>query len=541
MKKEKEIKEALLKGNYVTKEEIDLAEDFAKQNGSSFLDYLFSKNLISKDLLGQAVAESLGVLYADLNSIIPNIEQIKKIPQGIARKSRIVLFKEEDDEVVITSDNPREVDEALLAEMFAGKNVVMAYSLAEDVDAILRNYEKPLETRFSKIIKKGERVVPELLGEIFNDAFAYNASDIHFEPKEEHALVRFRIDGALQVAGSIPRDFYENILNRIKVESNLRIDEHLAPQDGSLRHQYKGRSIDFRTSIIPTVQGEKVVLRMLSAYSRGFSLTDLGFAPEQEMMITEAAKKPFGMIVVCGPTGSGKTTTLYGLLKIVNTPDVNITTIEDPVEYRMAGINQTQVNEKSKLTFSRGLRSIVRQDPDIILVGEIRDRETAEIAVNAALTGHLLYSTFHANDAATTIPRFLDMGVEPFLLSSTLEVVVAQRLVRKICEECRFSITKKKKDLEADLRPYFNEEEVTLYEGKGCGVCNYTGYKGRTGIFEIIKVTPAMQDLILKSPSAKEVGELSKKEGGESMFDDGVRKVKTGSTTLEELLRVVKL
>ncbi len=543
--KNKEIKEALLKGNYVSKEDMSLAESFAKQNGTSFLDYLFSKDLINKDLLGQAIAESLRVVYADLNSIVPKQEQIKIIPERIARKYRLVLFKDGEKDVIITTDEMMEGQNDVAKEIFQNKNITMAYSLTEDIDSIFRSYEKPLETRFSKIIKKGERVVPELLSEIFNDALSYKASDIHFEPKENHAVVRFRIDGALQMAGIIPKDFYENVLNRIKVESNLRIDEHLAPQDGSLRHDHKGVSVDFRTSVIPTVHGEKVVLRLLSAYAQSFSLSDLGFSSEQENIIIEAAKKPFGMIIICGPTGSGKTTTLYGLLKIVNTPDINITTIEDPVEYKMPGINQTQVNEKSKLTFSRGLRSIVRQDPDIILVGEIRDRETAEISVNAALTGHLLYSTFHANDAATAIPRLLDMGVEPFLLASTLEVVVAQRLLRKICEECRFSVTKKISEINSpkikDLKKYFSEESATFYEGKGCGVCNYTGYRGRVGIFEIIQLDSAMQDLILKSPSSKEINDLAKKGEFKSMFEDGILKVKNGITTIEELMRVANL
>lgn len=250
------------------------------------------------------------------------------------------------------------------------------------------------------------------------------------------------------------------------------------------------------------------------------------------------------MILVAGPTGSGKTTTLYGLLKLVNSPDVNITTIEDPVEYKVLGVNQIQINPQTNLTFAKGLRSIVRQDPDIILVGEIRDNETAEIAVNAALTGHLLYSTFHANDAATAIPRLLDMGIEPFLLASTLEVIVAQRLVRKICDHCKHSVTKSAGDfttpqLKSSLS-YFEGKSITLYEGKKCEMCGHTGYKGRTAIFEFIQITPEMQNLILRSPSTQEIWQLARKEGSKTLFEDGIEKVKAGVTTLEELLRVAE-
>lgn len=505
------------------------------------MDYLFSKNLLTKDLLGQAVAESFNVLYADLNSIIPEYEQIKKIPERVARKNRIILFKEEKNEVIITTDNPNKEIISIVQEIFPDKKVTLAYSLTEDVNSVLKKYQKPLDTRFNKIISKSERIVPDILDEVFNDALVHRSSDIHFEPGEGSILVRFRVDGVLREAGKIPIKYYENILNRIKVESNLRIDEHLATQDGSFRHQNKDKNIDFRTSIVPTIKGEKIVLRIISAYTGSFSLSSLGLSTEQRKKIEKAARKPFGMIIVSGPTGSGKTTTLYGLLKEINNPDINITTIEDPVEYKLKGANQIQVNLQSGLTFSKGLRSIVRQDPDVILVGEIRDKETAEIAINAALTGHILFSTFHSNDASSVIPRLVDMGVEPFILSSTLEVIIAQRLVRKICEECRISVTKNIKEYEgvsASALSKFFPEEVTLYEGVGCSVCNYTGYNGRTAIFEFIDITPAIEDLILKNSSAKEIAKVARKEGSLTMFEDGVEKVKLGITTLEELIRV---
>lgn len=542
---DKTIKEILLKENYVTEEDIRNAEDFTKTHHTSFIEYLLQENLITKDLLGQAIAESFKVPYADLNSTPPSPEQVQKIPEEIAKKYRAVIFTEEKNKIVIATDNPG--DAKLLQELeklFAGKKLSIVYSLTEDIDASFVHYQKPLETRFSKIIERKGRVAPELLEEIFDDALVYHASDIHFEPQQKNVVVRFRVDGVLYEAGRIPREYYENILNRIKVQSSLRIDEHFAAQDGSLRYEKDNTVVDLRTSIVPTIEGEKVVLRVLSAYVQGFSLGDLGLSPAHQELLEQAAKKPFGMILVAGPTGSGKTTTLYALLKLVNSPDINITTIEDPVEYKMLGVNQIQINPQTNLTFAKGLRSIVRQDPDIILVGEIRDEETAEIAVNAALTGQLLYSTFHANDAATAIPRLLDMGIEPFLLASTLEVIVAQRLVRKICDHCKHGVIKSTADFKTpqlqSVIPYIGEKSITLYEGKKCEACGHTGYKGRTAIFEFIHITPEMRNLMLHSPSTREIWQLARKEGSKTLFEDGVEKVKTGVTTLEELLRVAE-
>ncbi len=354
-------------------------------------------------------------------------------------------------------------------------------------------------------------------------------------------MVRFRIDGVLQHAGNLVKTFYDNILNRVKVQAQLRTDEHQATQDGSIRHVKQGQVTDLRISIIPTLEGEKVVMRVLTEYVKGLTLSSLGLSPEHEELVRTAAKKPFGMILAVGPTGSGKSTTLYSVLRILNNPGINITTIEDPVEYRLEGVNHIQVNPRTELTFARGLRSIVRQDPDVILVGEIRDKETAVIAVNAALTGQLLLSTFHSNDAATAIPRLLYMGTEPFLLASTLEIVIAQRLVRKICEECKVKYTLRSKELAAisgAAAKFLNSRDVTLFKGEGCQACSGTGYKGRTAIYEIIRVTPEMEDLILKNPSSKQVWEMARQQGAGSLFEDGLRKIQEGQTTIEELTRV---
>ncbi len=538
-----EIKKILIDGNYATPEDISKVEESINRS-DSLTEALMSKGIITSTILGQAIAEFYGVSYADFNSHPPLRDSILKIPEETARKYRLIVFSEDAKRIVVATDNPKQPDILkILADIFKDKKIFLVYSISEQIDAQFVAYQKSLETRFSKIIKEDSRVAPEIIDEIIGDAVTLHSSDIHFEPIGEDVVIRFRIDGVMREAGRFKKAFYENILNRIKVQSRLRIDEHFAAQDGSIRHQEDGHFIDLRVSIVPTVDGEKIVIRILGEYVRGFTLGDVGLSKENEQIIHEAASKPFGMILVSGPTGSGKTTTLYALIRLLNSPKVNITTIEDPVEYHISGINQIQVNQATDLTFAKGLRSIARQDPDVVLVGEIRDRETAEIAVNAALTGHLLLSTFHANDAATVIPRLIDMGIEPFLLASTFELIISQRLVRKICMNCRHSVeytTPKlvKKFKQAPL--FFKEKSVTLYEAKGCDLCNHTGFVGRTAVFEFVKITPTIEDLIINNPSSGQVWELARKEGTRSMFEDGIEKVKNGVTTIDELLRVVE-
>lgn len=536
------LKKILLDGSYVTEDVIQKAEGHAKEMQVSLVDYLLSKEKITKNLLGQAVAEHLQISFVDLKSHQPTQEQVLKIPEAVAKKLRVVIFSEDKKKVVIGTDNPAEARiRRALQEIFPNKEIVIAYSLSEDIDNAFINYKTSLATRFEQIIKSHHQVAPGLFDAVISDALSVRASDIHFEPQTQEVIVRFRVDGALREAGRIPREYYDNLLNRVKIQGRMRIDEHFSAQDGSLRFEQEDKVVDLRASIIPTIEGEKIVLRLLTAYIQGFSLAHLGLLPKEQETLAKAAEKPFGMILVVGPTGSGKTTTLYAVLKVLHEPDVNITTIEDPVEYKVSGINQIQVNALTGLTFAKGLRSVVRQDPDIILVGEIRDKETAEIAVNAALTGHLLLSTFHSNDAATAIPRLLDMGVEPFLLASTLNVIIAQRLVRKICEHCKHSVTVSPKDMRLKrAERFFGKGKVTLYEGKTCVACNHTGYKGRLAIVEIIEGTPELQALVLTNPSTQQVWALAKKQGSKSMFEDGIEKVKSGMTTLEELLRVAE-
>lgn len=541
---DQEIAQGLVAGSYLEQKQADEALSLAKDEKESLYDYLIKTNILTNDLIGQAIAELYGLPYADLNSLVPAKEQVLQIPENLAREKRIVVFNENEDSVTITSDQKDMKDsEEILNSLFPGKKINFSFSLTSDIDNVLLNYRKALETRFSKIIAQQKRVAPEIIEEILADAVNYKTSDIHFEPQEKEVVIRFRVDGVLQEAGRIPKEYYENIVNRLKIQAHLRIDDHFSAQDGAIRFRHNNRKIDARLSLVPTLDGETIVLRLLADYMKGFALSDLGLLEDNRNQLKESAGRPFGMILVTGPTGSGKTTTLYAVLQSIYNPQINITTIEDPVEFKIQGTNQIQVNTQTGLTFAKGLRSIVRQDPDIVLVGEIRDRETAEISVNAALTGHLLLSTFHANDAATSIPRLIDMGIEPFLLASTLELVVAQRLVRTVCDSCRYSkkiSLSKLKEKFPEAENFFSEKEVTLYEGKGCPVCSGTGYKGRIGIFEFIKVTPAMQTLILKNPSSQEIWKLAREENSISLFEDGLKKVKSGQTSLDELLRIAQ-
>lgn len=538
---DKIIKKVLLDGSYVSKEDMDRVFKKTQAQHEPLIDGLFSESLITKDLFGQALAEEYGVPYADLNSHQPSKEQVLEIPEELGKKFRVVLFQEDESGADVTTDDPLQKNIKEEMEQCLGKPVRITFSLPEDIDVSHAHYRKALETRFSEMVSANKVMASSIINDILEDALTFHASDIHFEPFEHDVVIRFRIDGVMQEAGRIPQEYYENVLNRIKVQSRLRIDEHFAAQDGSMRVEVGGKMIDLRVSIVPTMDGEKAVMRLLSVYVKGFSAGDLGLSPRDEDILRAASKKPYGMILVVGPTGSGKTTTLYALLKNINRSEYNITTIEDPVEYKMEGINQIQVNQKANLTFASGLRSIVRQDPDVILVGEIRDEETAEIAVNAALTGHLLFSTFHANDAATAIPRLLDMNIEPFLVASTLQVIIAQRLARKICDHCKHSVVLDQAELAAKFsgaKKFFTKKKETVYQGSGCEVCNNTGYKGRTAFFELIQITPELQDLMIESPSAKQIWDLAKKQGAHSLFEDGVEKVKQGITTIDELLRV---
>ena len=535
------IQELLVSESYVSPANMLKAVNFATEHHSDPIDYLISKDMINDKIISQAVGEYYKTPYINLTKNRPTKDLVEKTPKEIAEKYRIVQFSKTDNHKYAT-DTPGGIDLVdEISKSLGMKKISLYYADKDQIETALSLYKKSLETRFSKIIDDQQRVAPEILDEIISDALLYRTSDIHFEPQAENVIIRFRVDGILQEAGRFKIENYENILNRIKVMSQLRIDEHFAVQDGAIRFPIKNLTVDLRVSITPTLDGEKVVLRMLAEYVKDLVLSEIGLSNEYESVIMQSAKKPFGMIVVVGPTGSGKTTTLYSIVKQINDTAINITTIEDPVEYKIIGVNQIQVNIAKNITFADGLKSIVRQDPDVILVGEIRDKETAEISVNAALTGHLLFSTFHANDAATAIPRLLEMGVEPFLLASTLELLISQRLVRRLCTNCRYSVEVSREQIEKMFKgagKYF-PEKCDIYGVKGCSNCNDTGYSGRVGLFEFIKITREMKELILSNPSSDKIWDLAKKQGSKTMMSDGIDKIRQGLTSIQEVFRVV--
>lgn len=386
--------------------------------------------------------------------------------------------------------------------------------------------------------------IVDLVNAILEKACSTGASDIHIDPSQHDLRIRMRIDGVLKSVCTLSKNLHSEIIARIKVLAKLRSDEHQTTQDGRFRYQKHDSNdfVDIRVSIIPTYYGENAVLRLLTDKGNLFTLENLGFEPSDQKKIERALRKPNGMILSTGPTGSGKTTTLYTLIKMLSKPDVSIVTIEDPIEYAMHDIKQIQVNQKTGLTFANGLRSILRQDPNIIMVGEIRDSETARIAVNTALTGHLLLSTLHTNDAATTLPRLLDMGIEEYLVASTVSIAIGQRLVRKICPICREKThfdPVLKEHLASENPKVFSDGEIVFYKGAGCDACSQSGYNGRVCINEVLVADEMIRKAILEKASADVIKKVAIASGMTTMFEDGLKKVKTGQTTLEEVLRVV--
>ena len=388
-----------------------------------------------------------------------------------------------------------------------------------------------------------ELSIVRLVDTLIEDAYKRKASDIHIDPELDDLRIRLRVDGILRDAFAFPKDLAPEIISRLKVMSGLRTDEHQTAQDGRFRVQVKdGAYVDIRLSIVPTYYGENAVMRLLSQQSVEFTLDTLGFSKKNQTKVQKAIVKPYGMILATGPTGSGKTTTLYTIVKMLNTAAVSIVTIEDPIEYSIEGVEQIQVNPRTGLTFATGLRSILRQDPNIIMVGEIRDEDTAGIAVNAALTGHLLLSTLHTNDAATTLPRLIDMKIEPFLIASTVNIAIGQRLVRTICPDCR--TVKRLTDEEfkslAEVLPAGTlDNQKKFYVGKGCATCDHSGYKGRVGIHEVLEMTNEVREAVMKKDDADEIRKIAIKGGMETMFEEGFQKAEQGITTIEEILRVI--
>lgn len=548
------IKESLVESGIIEEKDFDRVAGGIRD--VEFLEKaLVNEGLISYDNLGKLIADISGYPYVNLKKEKPAPDVLNTIPELVARKQKAIAFRREGNKLHLAMNNPENLPFIYLLEKKTGEEIVPHYTTAFDIEDGLGAYQsemmEKIKQRREEMGEKGkfeidENYIIKLVDDILDFAYKNNASDIHIEPYEDKTVVRYRIDGILHDVMDIQKKFHEPVVNRVKVLSRLRTDEHLAAQDGKIQKKIAGQKVDLRVSVIPIINGEKVVMRLLSERGRQFSLESLGLRLMDLKKVKRAISKPYGMILATGPTGSGKTTTLYAVLKILNTRAVNISTIEDPVEYDIAGVNQIQVNPKTNLTFSDGLRSIVRQDPDIIMVGEIRDEETAGIAVNAAMTGHLVLSTLHTNDAATALPRLLDMYIESFLVASTVNVIIAQRLVRRICEKCIFSEKIDRETIIKNISGPFAEKHlgkkktINVYHGKGCPLCNGTGYRGRVGIFEVMEIDEDIRQLIMKRSNADEIKSKAIEKGMSSIIDDGMAKVMEGITTLEEVLRVAK-
>ena len=573
---EEQLKKLLLDSKAVGAQELDLYLEEAKKRNQNLEDYLTSQKVIGQEQLYQTAANYFNLPFINLKNETIRKDILFLIPEPLAATHKIIAFDKTDSELKIASLNPADLQIFEFLTKKTGLTVKIYLTTPESINEVLKLYHKGLKAEFQELTKEQEKPgesseggsklkelahdlpVIRIVDTLLEYAILENASDIHIEPTEKEVVVRYRIDGVLRPVMTLPKSVHAGIVARVKILSNLKLDEHRLPQDSRFKVTTNEYKVSFRVSIIPTYDGEKVVLRALNEQTGIISLEQLGFQKRSLDVVRVNIKKPHGLILVTGPTGSGKTTTLYAILNILNRPEVNITTVEDPIEYRMPGLNQTQVSPRIGYTFASALRSFLRQDPNIIMVGEIRDTETAEISIHAALTGHLVLSTLHTNDAPTTLPRLSEMGVAAFLVASTCVMIIAQRLVRKICPDCMESYTLNKAEL-ADLEKKINfesilqtlekenlvtkkqsKESLLFYRGKGCKKCNKNGYRGRVGIYEVLNVTAEIAELIIKTAPAKEIQRVAKEQGMLAIIEDGFIKAKNGVTTIEEILRVTK-
>ena len=574
---ETELKRLVLDSGLVSKKDIEDAAKFSEENGQSLGKVLVSRGVITEEEFRRLQSYILGIPFVDLKNQKLNIEVLSLIPEPIARNHNIVAFKKSATNLEVAMLDIEDMTAIDFVRKKVGLKIDARLTDNESMKWALVSYQKSLKDEFGSVIEKvagsikagnakGDENASDLkklaedvpvvrvVDTLLKHAIVQDASDIHIEPEDEQVLVRYRIDGILHDSMVLPKNTAAGITARIKVLSSLKLDEKRVPQDGRFKIDLDGEKVSFRVSTLPTYYGEKTVMRILRENASGFTLESLGFHGYGLETIHNAIKLAAGMLLPSGPTGSGKTTTLYTVLGLVNTPDVNISTIEDPIEYQMKRVNQTQVRPEIGFTFAQGMRTLVRQDPDIIMVGEIRDNETAALAVNAALTGHLVLSTLHTNSAAGAIPRLLDMQVEPFLLTSTLQVIVAQRLVRRLGQgKKKYNLNKT--EIESlghlidlnRLLTMLKAEKVVPKDADWKDVPFYKpnpeddneGYQSRIGIHEILKVTEPIKALILKNAPGKEIEEVGKKDGMMTMLEDGIYKAVLGQTSIEEVLRVI--
>ena len=559
----KKLEHALIGEGYIKKTDFDLAKEQAERENTPLEKLLVDKGLIKEEVMGKVVARLLGYPYiklrkTDIEDITPQL--LSYLPEKVASAQEAIIFKEEDGYLYLATTNPTNYELIKALERRTKKKIKVFYATIFDIERALKKYTgglkveaKRLIEEFKKNPQKSEENIVKLVNLILEYAYLSLASDIHIEPLSYTVFVRYRIDGILYKELEYPPELHIRVASRIKILARLRVDERAAPQDGHFTYQIRGAKVEVRVSTMPTADGENIVMRLLMPRVRRFELHELGLLESDFNKVRKNIEKPYGMIIAVGPTGCGKTTTLYASLQILNRPEVNIMTIEDPIEYRIERVRQIQVNPKKGITFSTGLRNIVRQDPDIIMVGEIRDKETLDMAINSALTGHLVLTTMHANDAPTAFSRFLEIGAKPYLISACVNVIIAQRLVRTICKECREEYFLSKEERQAiEEEPALAEaileisgkkslSRVKFYRGKGCRFCNYTGYEGRTGIFEVLEVTEEIRDLVSKKAPIDAIRNTAIRQGMTTMVQDGITKALMGITTFDEVKRAAKV
>jgi len=574
-----QLKNFLLDANLIKEDQFEESLKISRQTEQKIGDVLVSRGLIKHEELAKLEAYILGIPFVNLEKEKVDADALKIIPEPIARTHSIVSFKKKGNTLEVAMLDPDDLGTIDFIKRKANLKILPRLTTVESIKNVLRQYHQSFEAEFGSIIQKEASVIKALKEEenvpetaelqkvaeeipiikivdtLLKHAILQRASDIHIEPFEKEIMVRYRIDGILREAMILPKNVLAGIVARIKVLSNLKLDEHRLPQDGRFKAETEDYKYSIRVSILPVFEGEKVVMRLLAESTRALTLEELGLRGEALEKIRISLRKPVGMILITGPTGCGKTTSLYAMVEILNTPEVNISSVEDPVEYRIPRVNQTQVNSKIGLTFASGLRSLVRQDPDIIMVGEIRDEETVSLAINAALTGHLVLSTIHTNTAAGAIPRLIDMNAEPFLISSTLSVILAQRLVRRLTDD---KMAYKLKPIELkEMKKYCNLDrimemlkqekivkerddwsDINFYRPKITKECP-EGYRGRVGIYEVLSVTPSIKEMIIKQATADQIQDQARSEGMITMIEDGFIKAVQGQTSIEEILRVI--
>jgi len=546
----KRIGDLLLENHLITKEQLEEALKIQQETKKRLGDILISNGFITEQQLIEVLEFQLGIPHVSLYKYSIDRSIVQIIPERLALQYQVLPLRKKGNKLTVAMADPLDyfaIDDLRMTTGFHIEPVIASkdeltelinryYGIQETVKEIMQHL--PKEEEIDEQLQSEDAPVSRMVNQIIQNALQQRASDIHFDPQERELRVRFRIDGMLRTEQNLSKHMQGIITARIKIMSNLNIAEKRLPQDGRFQMELNYRTIDIRVATIPTVHGEKVVLRILDLNQAVKPLEHLGFNEDNARTFRKMFHKAYGLVLITGPTGSGKTSTLYAALNELNREEVNIFTVEDPVEYQLDGINQVQVNEKTGLTFAKGLRSILRQDPNIIMVGEIRDTETAEMAIRSALTGHLVLSTMHTNDAVSSITRLIDMGIEPFLVSSSLTGVVAQRLVRKVCTECGEAYTPSVEEKLLLEKYHIDVDHSKLVKGQGCSKCNRTGYRGRTALQEVLMLDDQLKQMIVEKKPDAAYRQYLREKGFQTMLEDGLTKVKQGITTIAEVMSV---